>query len=159
QIAFEPEALQLSLKADHSLELIKMIAQAKNIKLENNINSNIYVLADKNMLKTVFRNLITNAIKFSNRNSKVTINAKLIENNVEISIMDQGIGMNNNTLDNLFKVGIKTTRPGTSNEKGSGLGLILCKDFIEKNAGKIWAESEENKGSIFYFSLPLAHKE
>jgi signal transduction histidine kinase len=109
------------------------------------------------MLGGIFRNIISNAAKFTPKSGTITISAKLTtDNHVEISVNDTGIGMNSTILDNLFNLEINTNRKGIEGEPSTGLGLILCKDFIEKHGGKLWIESEEGKGSTFYFTLPVA---
>ena len=114
------------------------------------------------MIDTVLRNLITNAIKFTQRGGKIEIGASSDGLHLEggahpatcIYIKDNGIGMNADTLEKLFKIDQNVTRPGTEKEPSTGLGLLLCKEFVEKHGGRIWAESEEGKGSTFYFTLP-----
>jgi signal transduction histidine kinase len=113
------------------------------------------VFADVNMLRTVLRNLISNAIKFTNTGGHINVKSILKNNHVEISISDNGIGMNEEKHKFLFEIISNTTTLGTANENGSGLGLVLCKEFVNKNGGTIWAESEERKGSCFKFTLPL----
>jgi len=106
------------------------------------------------MLKTIFRNLISNAIKFSNSNGTINVSATIVQNQIEVTVSDNGIGMNDETKNKLFSMGTKVTRTGTAGETGTGLGLILCKEFVEKHGGKIWVESELDKGSNFKFTLP-----
>jgi len=125
------------------------------IELSVNINNDFEVFADRNILQTVIRNLVSNAVKFTPRGGKIAISALTNNtNSVEITIKDNGIGMSPSMIDGLFKLDVKTNRKGTEGEASTGLGLILCKTFIEKHNGKIWAESEEGKGSVFYFTLP-----
>jgi len=113
------------------------------------------VVADTNMLQTVIRNFVSNAVKFTPRSGKISLSAKVSGNNlVEISVKDSGIGMSPAILNNLFDLNVKTNRKGTDDEPSSGLGLELCKDFIEKLGGEIWVDSEEGKGSTFYFTIP-----
>ena len=107
------------------------------------------------MLKTVLRNLISNAIKFTKSGGDVNVFVISKHNKVEISISDNGVGINDETRKKLFDASINLTSWGTANEKGSGLGLVLCKEFVEKLGGNIWVESEEGKGSDFKFTLPL----
>lgn len=107
------------------------------------------------MLGGIIRNLFSNAVKFSSRGGCVCISARQIsEGAVEISIKDTGIGMNKEIAENLFNMNVVTNRKGTSNEASTGLGLIICREFIEKHNGKLWIESEEGSGSSFYFTLP-----
>jgi signal transduction histidine kinase len=104
----------------------------------------------------VIRNILSNAVKFTPNGGTILIQGKEDDKNTTISIKDSGIGMDAKILENLFKLDVKTNRKGTEDEASSGLGLILCKEFIEKHGGKIWVESEENMGSTFYFSFPQA---
>lgn len=132
-------------------------ANFKNIKLNNNIQKDTRVFADNYMLNTVFRNLISNAIKFTRQNGQINIST--IENTVNrtftVVIEDNGIGMKEVVLKHIFDIGSKHTSLGTANEKGSGLGLVLCKEFIEKMGGRIFVDSEYGQGTTFYFTLPM----
>jgi signal transduction histidine kinase len=107
------------------------------------------------MLRAILRNLITNAVKFTHKNGQVQVNARTYENQVEISVSDNGIGMSAETMEKLFRIDANLSTRGTENEKGTGLGLFLSKEFVEKHNGRIWVESEEGKGSIFRILLPL----
>jgi two-component system, sensor histidine kinase and response regulator len=135
------------------------LARTKNISLEYAPTQEIEILTDMDILNTVLRNLVSNAIKFTNTGGKVEIMAALNEKQIEITISDNGIGMNDATIQTLFDISTNTTLPGTANERGSGLGLILCKEFVEKLDGSIWAESEVGKGSEFKILLPLKEGE
>jgi len=127
----------------------------KNLGISINISKEIQVSADTNMMKTIVRNLISNAIKFTPQGGHIEISTKITnENEVEISIRDSGIGMGPEILKNLFCLDVSTCRKGTENESSTGFGLLLCKEFIEKLGGKISVESECGKGSDFHFSLP-----
>ena len=107
------------------------------------------------MLETVIRNLVSNAVKFTPRGGKITIKARPVSgNSFEISIKDTGIGMNKTMVDKLFRLDEHTSRLGTESEPSTGLGLIICKDFIEKHSGKLWVDSTEGVGTTFYFTLP-----
>ena len=113
------------------------------------------VIADKNMFASIVRNLVSNAVKFTPIGGNIAVSAKSLQGSfVEISIQDTGIGMNEEILEKLFVFNQSTGRSGTEGESSTGLGLVLCKDFVEKNGGKIWVESEEGKGSTFFFTLP-----
>ena len=114
----------------------------------------IIVNADEKMIGTILRNLISNAIKFTPKDGQVNIEAKMNHNQVEISVSDTGVGMRKETIEKLFKIETSFTTRGTGNEKGSGLGLLLCKEFLEKHGGTILVESEPGKGSKFQFSIP-----
>ncbi|KAF0128410.1 MAG: NarL family signal transduction histidine kinase [Bacteroidetes bacterium] len=156
-IPFNPKEVQLGLIVNESLEMIQTAGQSKEIELITAIPDGLNVFADTNLLQTVVRNLVSNAVKYTPKGGKVTVVARASdEKNVEISIHDTGIGMSKAMIENLFRIDIPTGRKGTEGEPSTGLGLILCKEFIEKQGGKIWVESEENKGSAFYFSLPHA---
>jgi PAS domain S-box-containing protein len=129
------------------------LAHNKNISLQNNILSDIYVNCDTNMTHTVLRNLISNAIKFTNTNGSVNIYAHENEVNTEIQIKDSGVGISSENLIHIFRIEKNVSTLGTANEKGTGLGLLLCKELIEKQGGKIWVESKVNEGTTFYFTL------
>ncbi len=139
------------------IETFLQNANFKNIKLNNNIQKNTLVFADNYMLNTVFRNLISNAIKFTRQNGQINIST--IENTgnrtYTVVIEDNGVGMKETVLKHIFDIGSKHTSLGTANEKGSGLGLVLCKEFIEKMSGRIFVDSEYGQGTTFYFTLPM----
>jgi signal transduction histidine kinase/ligand-binding sensor domain-containing protein len=153
-LLFAPVQMNLSELVNDEFKMAADIATAKNIKLINNIIDNMKVVADKNMIRTILRNLITNAIKFTHKNGNVTVDSVSIQNMVEISVSDTGIGMSQHTMEKLFRIDANISIRGTENEKGTGLGLFLCKEFAEKHGGRIWAESEVGKGSVFKFVLP-----
>ena len=108
------------------------------------------------MLNTIIRNPLTNALKFTNKNGLIEINCFQRPENIEICISDTGVGMSDKVKANLFRLDVSQTTFGTENEAGTGLGLILCKEFVEKHGHKIWVESEVGKGSKFCFTLPIA---
>jgi len=152
---FSPEKLDLRLRINDSLDLLKANAVQKNIKLENNIESGIYVNADALMLRSILQNLITNAIKFTpDGGGDVYITATPAEDMIEVCVQDFGIGMSQETKDRLFGKINASSLAGTNQEKGSGLGLLLVKDFIIQHGGKIKVESELNKGTCFRFTIP-----
>jgi signal transduction histidine kinase len=130
-------------------------AKDKSIRLINSVNPNAQIEADENLLSLVIRNLISNAIKFTPKEGKVVINNSFNSNEQILSVKDTGIGMDEQTLSSIFKSEEITSTYGTNNEKGSGLGLMLCKEFIERHNGKIWAESNSDEGSEFLISLPV----
>jgi signal transduction histidine kinase len=131
------------------------IANGKNIRLKSSFPHDLTIIADKDMIKTILRNLISNAIKFTHKNGLVEVKAIIKDGNMEISVSDSGIGMTDETMAKLFRIDANLSTRGTENEKGTGLGLFLCKEFVEKHGGKIWAESESGKGSTFKFFIPL----
>ena len=116
------------------------------------------VQADGNMLSTILRNLINNAIKFSHEKSKITISVQNHSNSkfLQFNVSDQGIGIKPDVLSNLFDINKKSSQLGTRQEKGTGLGLTLCKEFVEEHGGNIWVESTSSKGTTFSFTMPLA---
>ena len=137
------------------LEMLKETANNKGINITSDIPNNLEIFADSNMLQTVIRNLVSNALKFTSNGGKIFILAKRnADKSVEISVRDTGIGMSPEMVDHLFSLDVQSTRAGTEGEPSTGLGLLLCKEFVEKHEGKLWVESEEGKGSIFYFSIP-----
>lgn len=143
--------------AETAVNSQKTLAAQKDILIENQLNKSARVFADYQMTLTIFRNLISNAIKFSPRGSKITLHhSPSAEGFVAVSISDSGIGMNPETLQNLFRLDVKVSRPGTEGEASSGLGLILCKDLAERNKGTISVSSVEGQGSTFTVSLPHA---
>lgn len=154
-IGFKPESILLSSRIEEITEPILDAAEKKMISFANDVPDDLGVMADKHMLEGIMRNLIFNAIKFTHKGGSVIVSAKSVSDLwVEISIKDTGIGMNKRIMEDLFSLGGQTNRRGTEGEHSTGLGLIICKDFIEKHGGQIWVESEEGKGSTFYFTLP-----
>jgi signal transduction histidine kinase len=128
----------------------------KEIEFINSIEPDLFVFADRSMTETIFRNLISNAIKFTNTGGKITISNKM-ENEIAIVIVkDTGIGIEQENIPKLFRVDAGFSTKGTKEESGTGLGLIICKELAEKQKGKIWVESKKNEGSTFYFSVPIA---
>jgi len=152
----KPETFSMDYICEEVLEDVKMRAINKNIDLDCNNELNTMVFADKNMIMTIIRNLLSNAIKFTPSGGKVKISTKKTDNKVEVSISDTGIGISPESIELIFDIDKKFTRKGTNNEGGSGLGLILCKDFIEKNNGTISIKSEVNLGSTFTITIPSA---
>ncbi|MCD4791887.1 MAG: PAS domain S-box protein [Bacteroidales bacterium] len=153
KIEIKPENLNIKKLIDNNIDLLKNSAKNKNITLSANLKNSTVVFADSNMVNTVLQNLITNAIKFSNQDDIITINAKETDECVLVSVSDTGVGISPENITKLFKVHENIITKGTAKEPGTGLGLILCKEFIEKHKGKIWAESTLGKGTIFYFTL------
>jgi signal transduction histidine kinase len=152
QLEFRPEKIQLKKISSEVCELLSSNSKVKNIILNDYVSEDILVDADANMLRTILRNLILNAIKFTGLNGQVDIIAFRNNDHVEIIISDNGIGMSEENLAKIFNINYSTH--GTSHEKGTGLGLMLCKDFIERHGGHITVQSELNKGSKFTFILP-----
>jgi signal transduction histidine kinase len=152
-IEFTPEVFDLQKLLDINRELLSAQAQTKNIEIVHEPGAPIHVLAHKHSVNTVIRNLISNAIKFTGTGGKIIVGIKHVNKELIISIADTGVGMPKEIVDKLFRIDTKHSTRGTADEKGTGLGLILCKEFIEKNGGRIWVESAVGKGSSFYFTL------
>jgi signal transduction histidine kinase len=154
-ITFKPEEVSLRSIIDESLLVIYESAKNKEIEIINSISSETNVIADSNMLQTIIRNLVSNAIKFTPQGGKIWLSSEINKTQfVDISIKDTGIGMSNTMLNDLFRIDVKTDRVGTNDEPSTGLGLILCKEFIEMHGGKLSVKSEVDKGSIFSFTFP-----
>ena len=154
-VPFEPKEIELSPIINVSIDIVLESAKNKGIEITSNIPNKTEVFADENMLQTIIRNLISNAVKFTPKGGFIRVSAKATKDkNIEISINDTGIGMNQAMVDNLFCIDVQTSRKGTEDEPSTGLGLLLCLEFIEKHGGKIWVESTEGVGSTFYFTIP-----
>jgi signal transduction histidine kinase/ligand-binding sensor domain-containing protein len=154
-LKFTPVDINLNNLVHNEFDLLREMAISKNIDLIFNIDDSLFIVADKNMIMTIMRNLITNAIKFTQRNGKVVVEARIYNGNIEVAVTDTGIGMSEDTMSKLFLLDSDLSAKGTENEKGTGLGLFLCKEFVEKHNGKITVESREGKGSTFKFSIPF----
>ncbi|MBW8334501.1 MAG: PAS domain-containing sensor histidine kinase [Prolixibacteraceae bacterium] len=154
RIEFIPECFDLVELTNEVLKLLNNSSQQKSIAVSTEFPPLIFVLADKQMISTVLRNLISNAIKFAHTGGEICISAKPKQGEWVITIADNGVGINKETIDKLFRIDESYSTLGTQNEKGTGLGLLLCKEFVEKHDGKIWIESEVGKGSKFHFSVP-----
>lgn len=137
------------------IEIFSLVSASKNIKLVHTSNSPVMVHGDIDMLKTILRNLLSNAFKFSYENSQILIDTSISDGMAVISVKDSGKGMSKEDQGRLLKTETHFSSYGTNNEEGSGLGLLLCQDFANKNGGRLWFDSEEGKGSTFYFSVPL----
>ncbi len=153
---YSPEVFDLFDELSHSLFLLSQNAERKSIKLINTVPEGTNVLADRRMIHSVIQNLVTNAIKFTYEKGKVEITAQSLENVVIVNVIDHGIGMPSEFKDKLFQIDSQTTSRGTNDEKGTGLGLIICKELVEMNGGQISFVSQENKGTTFTFTLPRA---
>jgi len=151
---FKPIETELYELVSEVIASVDNIAIDKSISIFNEIDKSLIAIVDSNLLQIVMRNLITNAIKFTNKDGQVIISAKQSSQSIEVAVKDTGVGMTSEILERLFRIDTKVTTKGTNDESGTGLGLILCKEFVEKHGGKIWAESNENEGSIFRFTIP-----
>jgi signal transduction histidine kinase len=153
---YKPEHLDIAILCQNIISLLRISASEKDILISSKIDKNLTAFADVNLFNTVMRNLISNAVKFSPVGATITVSAYPRNDEAVIAIADTGVGIDRENLDKLFRIDENVSTTGTFNEKGSGLGLILCKEFTEINKGTIWAESEPGKGSTFYFTVPLA---
>jgi signal transduction histidine kinase len=156
KIPFKPQILSFTDICKNTLEILTPNANAKNITINYSARDEINIFADIDMLKTILRNLVSNAIKFTNKGGTININAAENSENVIISVSDNGIGIAPDNLTKLFDISQVITTKGTAKETGTGLGLLLCKEFVEKHGGKIRVESEVGKGSDFKFTLPIS---
>ena len=155
RMVFNPVIIPLNTILTEIMAIAKLSANMKEIEIECQIPYILEVYADVKMVQTILRNLISNAIKFTNKGGKITIAARPIDElTTEISINDSGIGMSQTIINGLFQMDINTSRKGTEGETSTGLGLLICSDFIEKNGGKLRVESKVGIGSTFYFTLP-----
>ncbi|MEY1639199.1 ATP-binding protein [Tenuifilum osseticum] len=154
-VKVNPQNFDLNQMVNSRIQLLTEAAENKEIKLKNSIPDGTFVFADTDMTDIVIRNLISNAIKFCNAGDRITIWSTTGADRVTVCVEDTGRGMTPDVLQKLFGTQITST-PGTKNEKGTGLGLILCKEFVQMNGGEIWAESQPDKGSKFFFTLPKA---
>lgn len=153
-LPFAPKTYNLLNTVKESTAALQNASEKKKIVIETAIHNSLQIFADHHILQSVIRNILSNAIKFTPKEGMIKILGKEDANGTVISICDTGIGMDTKMAENIFQLGAKNNRKGTDDEPSTGLGLILCKEFIEKHGGKIWLESEVNKGSCFYFSFP-----
>jgi CheY-like chemotaxis protein/two-component sensor histidine kinase len=159
QTSFNPQRLNLKSIVTDCLTAISASSIKKGIHLTAELSDECELYADKYMLQTIIRNLLGNAIKFTCRGGEVLISAWTdSESRIVVSVKDSGIGMSEEMINNLFRIDVKTKRPGTEGEPSTGLGLLLCKEFVESNGGKIWVESHLQNGSTFYFTVPCSNE-
>ncbi|AFZ53247.1 HAMP domain-containing sensor histidine kinase [Cyanobacterium aponinum UTEX 3222] len=156
KMQINPEILNLNKLIEEVLLIVNPMAKEKNIQINTNFSTNNFTVKwDYNMLVSTIQNLLTNGIKFTPSGGQITIELEEKESQIQINIIDNGVGMTEKQLENLFKIDCCQTTEGTSGEIGTGLGLLLCKEFVEKNGGQIWVESQINQGSTFSFTIPL----
>lgn len=154
KITYSPGLANISNIMTEVTEILEPVAQFKNIRLENNTKEELNTNVDIYMFKAILRNLISNAIKFTNKNGKIEISASHVGSNTVVKVTDNGVGMKQEVIDKLFSFSRTNSSIGTANEAGTGLGLILCKDFVDKHNGKIWVESNIGEGTTVSFSIP-----
>jgi len=150
-----PEECSLKEMIFESTKILSEMSRTKQIDIAVNIADDHKVYADRNMISSVIRNLVSNALKFTPKGGSIGITAELTENNTSIiTVRDNGIGMSRDLVSNLFRLDVNSSRPGTDGENSTGLGLHLCKEFVERNGGELWVESEPGIGSSFSFTIP-----
>lgn len=154
-LKFNSKNINLAQQVAGVISFLEIQAINKDIVILNRIEKNVQVNADENMLDTILRNLISNAIKFTQPKGEIQIYSTLINDFVEITVKDNGVGMTESEIATIFNINEISSSLGTSNEQGSGLGLILCRGFVENHGGKIWVESVVDEGSEFKFTLPI----
>jgi len=159
RLVFLPREIDFSYILKNALSVLRPLADQKHISIELNYDEQLSIFADPQMIETVLRNLINNAVKFTPEHGKITVSAIQTGEQVEVRISDTGIGISEEETQTLFKIDSTIKRKGTNNEDGSGLGLILCKEFIQKHNGTIGVESSTGRGSTFYFTIPEREKE
>jgi signal transduction histidine kinase len=159
-LPFNPENIRLVPFAKESVASAIDAAQSKQIEIAYDIPFGAEAFADKRMLETVIRNLVSNAIKFTEKGGRVTVSASNAkDDDIEVKVSDTGIGMSADLVSKLFLINERTGRKGTEGELSTGLGLLICKEFVEKHGGRIWFQSAEKKGSTFHFTIPAKRKE
>jgi len=154
RISFNPVPISFKTIINDNIELFKNSALQKEVLIETDIKPDLNIYADYNMINTVVRNLLSNAIKYTSKAGNIRISVLQNTEETEFSIKDSGVGIREDDIDKIFRLDVQFTTPGTANESGSGLGLMLCREFIEKHNGKIWVESKLNKGTTFKFVIP-----
>jgi len=154
-IYYNPENLRIHRLVENVSTLYAQNIKDKNITLSNNTSPEQLIFADKSMTETILRNLLSNAIKFSHKGGSVRIGSEIEKEMLVVKVSDSGVGIDDEKLSNILKSNLASSTTGTEKESGTGLGLIICKEFAEKQFGKIWVESKKNEGSTFYFSVPI----
>jgi signal transduction histidine kinase len=155
KMEFKPEELNLKEIIKRNVSVLKNNADKKQIKLTNEVDTDIKVFADENMLNSILLNIITNSIKFTEKGGSINITSNIDDKNIELTVTDSGIGMDDEVMINLFRLDSTKSTPGTDNETGTGLGLLLTKEYIERNGGEIRLTSKPKEGTSFTFTLPI----
>lgn len=151
-----PEKVDFNSVCNEVIKMTKPVASAKSITVNNATRENVVIQSNVTVLKAVLRNLVSNAIKFTNKKGQIDIEAVRNNSNVTITISDSGVGIESDRIKRLFDLSHKTSTDGTMKEKGTGFGLLLCKELVTRQDGEIWAESEPGKGSKFKFTIPVS---
>jgi len=155
-LQFNPELINLRELIDENISDLRLSSLKKEITMVSVVRKEFPVVADKNMTNAILRNLLNNAIKFTNRSGSIKVNAVNEGDAVVVSVKDTGIGIAEKAIPDLFRIGTKYSRPGTAKEQGTGLGLKICKEFVEMQGGKIRVESKPHSGSEFIFTIPAS---
>lgn len=156
KINFEPQKLNFKRISQDAVSILKPIADSKNININHSVPEELIVFADNFMLKTILRNLVSNAIKYTNNEGQINISAQQTHSDITVSIMDNGMGPSPDHITKIFNLSEINKAFDVSEEKGTTLGLLLCKEFVEKHGGKIWVESMNGNGSEFKFTMPAS---
>jgi signal transduction histidine kinase len=166
RLSFMPDRFALSPLVEDVVVAFEIICRQKEVSLQTKLDSDIHVFADRQMVSTILRNLLSNAVKFSLPGGNIQISTSRSADEVIVTVTDEGVGMPKEAMKKLFRIDESFSTPGTAKEKGTGLGLILCKEFVDKHGGKIWAASSEHdlddgtkRGSVFSFTIPNASDE
>jgi signal transduction histidine kinase len=154
-LQFNPQVFDIQTKVVESIELLEGAAAKKNIRIDVIASEEILVFADVNMCSAIIRNLVGNAIKFTHEEGNISIHLNKMVDFCQVMVMDDGVGISEENIQKIFRIDSNHSTLGTNGEKGTGLGLVLCKEFVEKHNGQIRVESEPGKGSTFIFTLPM----
>jgi signal transduction histidine kinase len=157
RIKYDPVRFNLSNLIQENVNLHKLLAEKKGIMLLSPEEDEIFAYGDRDMINSVIRNLVTNALKFTDKDKKVEIKVQPLEKQIAVSIVDEGVGIHPENMERLFRIDEKFKSTGTAGEKGTGLGLIICREFVEKNGGEIKVESQPGQGTTFSFTVPTAN--
>jgi signal transduction histidine kinase len=157
RIKYDPVRFNLSSVIQENINLHKLLAEKKGIMLLSPDQEEIYAYGDRDMINSVIRNLMTNAVKFTDRDKKVKVEVSTRNKELEVSVIDEGIGIEQENIKRLFRIDEKFKSTGTAGEKGTGLGLIICREFVEKNGGEIKVQSKPGEGTTFSFTLPMSN--
>jgi signal transduction histidine kinase len=156
KIRLEPELVNIAALINDKIALVKYQAANKNITIDIEcLAEGMSLMIDPHLMSVVIQNLLTNAIKFTGQNGKITVGCTRTGEEMIISVKDTGMGMSQEHINKLFRHDVQYSSRGTDNETGTGLGLLICRDFVERHGGRIWLESEQGKGTTFFIGLPL----
>jgi Signal transduction histidine kinase len=157
-LKFNPEKTNLKIIIDENIDNLQLQVNNKGINLNSELTEDLFIYADKNMINTVLRNFLSNAVKYTFKNGTILVRVSRMPEEIIITIKDSGIGISKEKADTLFKLENSLSLPGTEKEQGTGLGLKLCKEFTDKMGGRIWVESSVGQGSEFKFTIPLVNQ-